>query len=72
MLDADLKTLLQETSGLVANSSGIPPQGAGSSSKPVDEGDLQCLDFKEGRHHLATTKCLEVPGRSLKSQGEPK
>jgi hypothetical protein len=72
MLDADLKSLLQQTSGLGDSCSGFPPQGAGSSSKPVNEGDLQCLAFKEGRLHLAKTKRLEVPGGSLKSQGELK
>jgi hypothetical protein len=40
----------------------------GSSSKPVDEGDLQYVAFKVGRLHLAKTKCLEVPGGSLKTR----
>jgi hypothetical protein len=39
-----------------ASSSGIPPQGASCSSKPVDEGDLQHVASMVGRFHLAKTK----------------
>jgi hypothetical protein len=53
--------LFTEVTTLEASSSGIPPQGAGGSSKPVGEDDLQYVAFNVGRLHLAKTKCLEVP-----------
>jgi hypothetical protein len=43
----------------------MPPQRAGGSSKPVDEGDIQYVAFKVGRFHMAKTKCPEVQGGSL-------
>jgi hypothetical protein len=44
-----------------ASTSGTPPRGAGSFSKPVDEGELQYVALKVGRLHLAQTRCLEMP-----------
>jgi hypothetical protein len=56
---------------LTVSSSDIPPQGARSSDKPVDECGLQCTAFKPGRGH--TTEFL-VQSPNLKadsSQHEP-
>jgi hypothetical protein len=36
----------------------------------MDEGDLKYVAFKVYRLHLAQTKCLEVPGGSLKKARE--
>jgi hypothetical protein len=57
-----------EVISLGISGSGIAPQGAGSSSKPVDEGDLQYAAFKVDRLHLTQNK-RKVPGGSLKKPG---
>jgi hypothetical protein len=62
----------QQIYGLVANGSGIPPQRAGSSRKPVDEGDLRYVACKVDMLYLAQIKCLEIPEGSLKSQKDPR
>jgi hypothetical protein len=48
----------------------IPPQGASSSSKPVEGGDLQHVASKVGRLHLAKTRLSGNAGRKLKKARE--
>jgi hypothetical protein len=55
---------------LGARSSGTPPQGASSSSKPVEDDDLQQVASKVSRLHLAKTKLSGSARRKLKKARE--
>lgn len=61
----NLPSLPSKITSLRASSSGITPQGASVSSKPVDEGALQHVASKAGRLHLTKTKLSGSAGGSL-------
>jgi hypothetical protein len=52
------------------SSSGTPLQGASSSSKPVEEGDLQQVALEVGKLHLTKTRLSGSAWRKLKKAGE--
>jgi hypothetical protein len=52
-----------------ASNSGILPQGASSSSKPMEEGKSKLVASKVDRLHLENTKLCEVLGGCLKRLG---
>jgi hypothetical protein len=60
----NLPKLFIEVTCLGASSSGIQPQGASGSSKPVDEGDLQYAAFKVGGSHTKEFSNTEPPSES--------
>jgi hypothetical protein len=52
-----------------ASNSGISPQGASSSSKPMVRGNSKVVSSKVGKLHLEKTKVSGSVRRNLKSQG---